>query len=369
MIEDPWYQQWPGGIYNAGFTQAWLASRDDEASGGAQWVKDRIAGGDTTCASNKDIRSQNIPFESFARSLERRPADADARNLSRLVREIDVPVYLTGAWQDEQTGSRFGLMLDDFDSVPAGETKLTMFNGHHPDGYSPLVMSRWFEFLSFYVNRSVPVVNPLVRLGAPSVFEDIFGTEGLTFEPDRFPAADFAGALAAYEAEAPVRVLFEVGASPDFPTQPGAQRQRFEMTFPSWPAPDATARTLYFGPSGTLVDTAPGSTGVDRFAPDPDVVETRYFVDGDHGGRLVTNDWSTTPDGKGLAYESAPLTDDVVVAGEGHVDLWVRSDGTDTPLEVVLSEVYAQPDGNGKQEVRVQHGLLRPGTFPGQASG
>lgn len=369
VIEDPWYQQWPGGIYNAGFTKQWLAQRDDEASGGAQWVKDRLTNGDTTCASNLQIRSQNIPFEEFARSLERRPVDADARNLSTKVRSIEAPVYLTGAWQDEQTGSRFGLLLDDFDAVPSEQTKLTMFNGHHPDGYSPLVMTRWFEFLSFYVDRSVPKINPLVRLAAPDVLEDTFGVPGLGFEPDRFMQADgvtpihgdYAGSLAAYEAEEPVRVLFEVGASPDFPASPGAHRQRFAMTFPSWPAPDAAARRFYLGPDGALTDSAPAELGIDRYAFDADVLGTNYFEGGDHGGRQVTNDWKVTPDGSGLAYETAPLAEDLVVAGEGHVDLWFRSTGTDAPIEVVLSEVYEDADGIDVEEVRVQHGLLRAG--------
>src|SRR5690606_6481448 len=33
VIEDPWEQQWPGGVYNGGFTREWLASRDDESTG------------------------------------------------------------------------------------------------------------------------------------------------------------------------------------------------------------------------------------------------------------------------------------------------------------------------------------------------
>ena len=369
VIEDPWYQQWPGGVYNAGFTQQWLAQRDDEAAGGAQWVKDRISGGDTDCVSNLQIRSQNIPFEAFARSLERRPASADARNISNRVRDIEAPVFLTGAWQDEQTGSRFGLLLDDFDSVPGGEKKLTVFNGHHPDGLSPLVMTRWFEFLSLYVDQSIPKLNPLVRLAAPPVLEDNFGVPGLAFEPDRFFQADgvtpihgdYAGTLAAYEAESPVRVLFEVGASPEYPASPGAHRQRFEMGLPSWPAPDATTRTLFFGPGGTLVDSAPAELGIDRYAFDPDVLGTNYFEGGGHGGVDVVNDWKVTADGRGLAYETAPLADDLVVAGEGYVDLWFRSTGTDAPIEVVLSEVYEDPDGIDVEEVRVQHGLLRAG--------
>jgi predicted acyl esterase len=369
VIEDPWYQQWPGGMYNAGFTKQWLAQRDDEAAGGAPWVRERVLAGDTDCASNLQIRSQNIPFEQFARSLERRPADADARNLSTKVRDIEAPVYLTGAWQDEQTGSRFGLLLDDFDSVPAGETKLTMFNGHHPDGFSPLVMSRWFEFLSFYVDQSIPKLHPVIRAAAPTVLEDTFGVPGLGFEPDRFLApdgvtptcGDYAGCLAAYQAEPPVRVLYEVGASPDFPASPGAHRQRFEMGFASWPPPDAAARTFFFGPGGTLADEAPTELGIDRYALDPDAFGTRYFVGGDHGGRQVDNDWKVTADGLGLAYETAPLAEDLVVAGEGYVDLWLRSTGTDVPIEVVLSEVYADDDGVDVEEVRVQNGLLRAG--------
>jgi hypothetical protein len=231
------------------------------------------------------------------------------------------------------------------------------------------VMTRWFEFLSFYVDQSIPKLNPVIRAAAPTVLEDTFGVPGLGFEPDRFFEADgvtptcgdYAGCLATYQAESPVRVLYEVGASPDFPASPGAHRQRFEMNFPSWPPPDGSARTFFLGAGGTLVDAPPSEPGIDRYAFDPGVLDTHYFVSGDHGGRQVTNDWKVTPDGLGLAYETAPLTEDLVVAGEGYVDLWVRSTGSDLPLEVVLSEVYEDADGIDVEEVRVQNGLLRAG--------
>ncbi len=373
VIEDPWDQQWPGGIYNAGFTQQWLKSRDDEAAGGAQWVKDRVAGGDTTCADNLKLRSQDIPFEAFAKSLVHRPLEADARNLSILARKINVPVHLSGAWQDEQTGARFGVLLDDFTSVPAGEKKLTMYNGHHPDGFSPLIMTRWFEFLSFYVDQTVPKVNNLVRAFADPQFVSIFGVPGNTFEPNRFYQfgtntlihGDYAGSRTAYESEQPVRVLFEVGANPQFVnTYPGAHKQRFVMTFPSWPPPDATARTWYFGHNGSLLDAAPADPEADRFAYQPDVLGTHYNVGGDFLQPQVNNDWKVTADGKGLEYITAPLTQPVVVAGMGYVNLWIRSSAAETPLEVVLSEVYADPDpadATPPQEVRVQNGLLSTG--------
>lgn len=362
VIEDPWEHQWPGGIYNAGFTRQWLASRDSESLGGVEWVQDRLAAGDTTCAENLRIRSQNIPFEELGRALDQRPRDADARNLSLLVRQIDVPVFLASAWQDEQTGSRFGLMLDDFVAVPAGKAKFTVYNGHHQDSLSPLVSNRWFEFLAFYVDRSVPRLNRLVRSFAPAVLEDAFGVPGVVLEGDRFAAAgrDYDDALAAYEAESPVRVLFEVGASPDFPNHPMAQRERFSMQFPAWPPPAAQARAFYLGPDGYLLDEAPNAVAVDTFQFDPDVLGTHYHARGDHAGIRVTNDWKVTADGRGLAWETPPLADELIVAGEGYLDLWFRSTGTDAPLEVVLSEVYAEADGV-VEEVRVQHGLVRAG--------
>ena len=140
-------------------------------------------------------------------------------------------VYLTGAWQDEQTGPQFTDMLDHFDQAPV--KRFTLFNGRHPDGYTPLVLTRWYEFLEFFVHRKVPRLSAYLRAGAPEVFKENFGVSGLTFEPDRFTRftdSQYGPALKAYEAEPPVRVLFESGAGGKVPGSPQA---RFETTFPS----------------------------------------------------------------------------------------------------------------------------------------
>ncbi len=60
------------------------------------------------------------------------------------------------------------------------------------------------------------------------------------------------------------------------------------------------------------------------------------------------------PAGKALAYVSAPLAADTVMAGTGSVDLWVQATQPDVDLEVTISEV--RPDG---QETYVQSGWLR----------
>lgn len=358
-IEDPWYEQWPGGIYNQGFTKEWLAERDKQnAPNGTNWVSKRINGGDASCAAHQSLRGQNPDFEAFGRALEFRPQDTDARKLSYLVRKIDVPVYLTGAWQDEQTGSRFAIMLDEFDQAPV--KRFTMFNGRHPDGYTPLVLSRWYEFLQMYVGQKVPKVPPLVRAYAPIAFKDEFKAPNLGFEPDRFLPAydgDYDGARAAYEAEPEVRVIFESGAGDK--TTPGSPKGTFATTFAAWPPPNTTEKTFYLGAGGTLTETPPTATNVaDRFEFDPDAGPQSYSTTGasDFLYPQIKVDWKDFDEGKGLSYVSEPFTADTVIAGFGHLDTWLRSTAVDADLEVLVSEIY--PDGN---EVWIQNGLVRAG--------
>ena len=168
VIADPYLEQWPGGIYNSGFAKQWLAERDRAASpGGSSWVAERIARGDTTCAANQRAHNLNPNFEKFGRAIEFYPETLEARDLRRLVRDINVPVYLTGAFQDEQTGAQFNTMVDNFDHAPV--LRVALWNGRHPDGYAPSNVNRWFEFLEFYVAERVPTLNPVIRAAAAPI--------------------------------------------------------------------------------------------------------------------------------------------------------------------------------------------------------
>ncbi|WP_208029274.1 CocE/NonD family hydrolase [Rhabdothermincola sediminis] len=355
VIEDPWRLQWPGGIYNSGFARQWLAERDRQAApGGQSWVSDRVAEGDQTCASNLVLRERNVDYEQFSRRLVDRPDAIDDRRLALLVPNIEVPVYLTGAWQDEQTGPAFATMLDRFTGTE--HKRFTLFNGRHPDGYSPMVLTRWYEFLQFYVARRVPRLSPAVRAAAPAAFKDAFGVDGLGFEPDRFAQYSddqYEEALAAYEAEPQVRLLFESGAAGPVP---GAPAYRFEATFDSFPPPSVEARRWYFGPDETLTDAPPTTAGSDGFVFDPAAGSTSYTTAAAHDfiKPLVPSDWTQAPEGASLSYLTAPFSENVVMAGPGYADLWLRTDEPDAHLEVVVSIV--QPDGS---EYYVQHGLLR----------
>jgi len=356
VLKDPWLQQWPGGIYNGGFTKQWLAERDRQSSAsGASWVGKRVKGGDRTCEANQKLREQNIDFESFGRSLVHRPKAVDDRDLSRLVSNIKVPVYLTGAWQDEQTGPQFGDMLDNFAQAPV--KRFTMFNGRHPDGYTPLVLTRWYEFLRFYVDKKIPRLSEGIRTAAPPLLKQNFGdVDGLEFEPDRFARFrddQYDEALAAYEKEADVRVLFDVGAAT---SKPGSPVAAFTKTYASWPPKGTDARSFYFDADGALADRKPTKAGADRFANDPAAASKTFF--GKSGYQLLAPtwdfDWTSYAKGNGLAYLSEPFGKSVVLGGPGYADLQLEVPDGDADVQVSVNLV--RPDGT---EWHVTTGMLR----------
>lgn len=69
---------------------------------------------------------------------------------------------------------------------------------------------------------------------------------------------------------------------------------------------------------------------------------------------LPAYDWQPLAPGKAVAWESAPLSEDMVVVGGGAVNIWLQSSEPDTDLQATVSEI--RPDG---QEVFVQNGWLR----------
>jgi predicted acyl esterase len=340
----------PGGIPNVGFARDWATDRAREAQpSGEEWVRARIADGDRRCRRNQKAHRRAPDVASVLGSLEF-GATRRARTLApgRRVGRIAVPVFLAGTWQDEETGSYFAEMLDDFDdAVPS---KFTLMNGVHADPLGPAVVTRWAEFLDFYVARRVPHIPFVARLTAPFQFDDLYGKR-VGLPDDRFDDdMPFATALAAYEREPRVRVLFDSGAGD--PT--GVPLPGFEVSFSSWPPPATAAAAWYFGPDGSLAADRPDAAGADEWIYDPAAFPAtsrprRKLVDADPGYR-----WKPPPAGRSVRYTTAPLGDDVVVLGAGSVDLWLRSTARDVDLEVTVTEV--RPDG---RETYVQSGWLR----------
>ncbi len=84
----------------------------------------------------------------------RDPSLFDRRSMSQWATHITVPVFISGALEDDQTGPQWPALLDAFPSTTP--VYANMVNGGHIDSTDPQIISRWLEFLDVYVADKVP---------------------------------------------------------------------------------------------------------------------------------------------------------------------------------------------------------------------
>lgn len=342
----------PGGIFNDGFALEWISGVLDAADPyGQGWEQARVDAGDSICEENQLLHKQKRNLIEEARANKYYTDDiAGPLNPTAFVSKIDVPVFLAGGWQDEQTGPFFFTLLDQFKSAPVA--RFTTYNGVHADALAPHALVEWKTFLDMYVAREMIGINEDVRTLAPLLFENVFKAS-LQIPPDRFTQfATWEEAKAVYEAEPPLRAIFENGST----TQVGAPEGAFELSFNTWPPPSTDPLRLFFHADGTLKPVAPAQAeGASSFALDAAAGHRVILPPGEDIMNLLPGfDWKQPDTGFAVVFESEPLAEDLVMLGTGSVDLWVRSPVDDADIEVTLSE--ARPDG---KEMFVQSGWLR----------
>ncbi len=344
----------PGGILNDGFAISWGTRVGDSAVAyGQGWEQGQVDAGDDTCAENQLLHNQKVDI--IAKAYDNpfyNPEVADPINLNLKVPSINVPVFLAGAWQDEQTGPGFASLLDKFESSPL--LRVSVYNGVHPDGYSPQILAEWYNFLSFYVADEIAIVPETIRSLGPMLFEDQFGAQ-IDFPEDRF--AEYTSveeARAAYEAEPVIRALFDTGAAEG--EDLGAPVGAWETAFDQWPPAETTAVRWYFHPDGIMRDVVPAEPDLaSTFTHDPDEGQESVLASGSHIWDILPEwDWRHHDAGRAIVFESDPLAGDMVMLGHASADLWIQSTADDADLEVTISEV--REDG---QEMYVQSGWLR----------
>jgi len=352
VIEDSYRSVvYPGGIYNNGFAKSWGDSRQGSTDAyGQEWVQQQVDKGDTVCETNQLLRSQNVDLAATSAALAFWTDDPGNRLSPRtFVDKINVPVFLAGAWQDEQTGPRFATMLGNFTSAPVMEVYL--YNGAHADSANPLSLGRLFEFMDVYVAHRSPKIEPLIRLGAPALYKQVYGVDGLTLPPDRFTSLD--EAKAALESDQPVHLLLEMGGNP---ANAGGPTPRAEMQFDSWPPPAAQPVTWSLDAGSGLIapEQIAADSSSESFTVDvahSQVVTPKADDDSNEFDNLA---WPALEPGKFLSYTTDAFREDMVLAGSGHASLWIESSADDADLQVTITEV--RPDG---QEMFVQSGWLR----------
>jgi len=370
---------YPGGIFNDGFALSWARERQLQNQWpnpvGVDWVIALIDQGDTQCLANQLLRQQNpdllakIERNPFypAKGNPDYPQGGDVLSPYAFVDQISAPTFIAGAWQDDQTGGHWPVMLDQF--AANAYLRVAAYNGAHADALAPFPLRGLTEFLEFHVARRVPAIPLAVRILAPLLYSDVFGADGLMLPPDRFIDYSYDEARALYDAEDPIRVYWESGARPGTRTL-GAPEPAAETSYRTWPPDETKVSRWYFQPGGRLAETPPEISDddpnasewyvYDPFAkprddfhcpegqPDPNQCRDAIWK------ADAVYDWRPLPADKALSFASEPLPVDMTVLGSGSVDLWLQSTTADTDLEVTLTEI--RPDGN---ERYVQNGWLR----------
>ena len=122
---------------------------------GHGWIQDVIDSGDATCAEHQKLHGQLVDVVQKALDnpyyTEEVAAPLDPSSWADI---IDVPVYLTGQWQDEQTGPHFAALLDKF-------TSSALLHGLKRGSrrwIQPQILMEWKTFMDFYVAREIQVL-------------------------------------------------------------------------------------------------------------------------------------------------------------------------------------------------------------------
>jgi hypothetical protein len=348
---------YPGGIRNSGFARSWLRDRARDArpapGGGQPYARALVRAGDRRCRANQRLRLQGRdPLALSERSPYRLPGLFDRRTPAAWMNRIDVPTFLVGQFQDEQTGGHFAESLG---RLRGPRVWITLQNGVHADSLGPDTLTRWVEFLELYVAGEVPDVPASVLGLSGELYRFLAGAPAAPVQQSRFAGTtDVAAARAAFERDPRVRVLMDNGAGPQ---GAGAIGAAWELAFGAWPPPQARPSTLFLAPGGALQATAPRQAASVSYVPDPAARPATTLPgtgEADAWRAQPPYDWRPVAAGRGVGFLTAPLTQDLVIAGPSSLDLRLRSSARDTDLQVTLSEV--RPDG---RETYVQNGWLR----------
>ena len=364
LIDQTQTTLYPGGILNTGFAFAWAKQRAEEArpagpeeDQGQRWAWERIQEGDEVCKENQELHGQAPDLIGKVRANDTyRPKVADPLSPLTFVDKIKVPTFMACQFQDEQTGGHCPTLSTRLTGTD--KKWVTWTNGTHIDSLAPETFNRWYDFLQLYVAKEAPIMDSAaIRAAAPLVYQAAFGIDGVTLPPDPIQEQPtYEGALAAFEEQDPIRILFDNGAGGD----PGHPYPGFEKSFTKFPIPGDQGRSWFFSKGGALKDKRPARRGANQFTWSARARSLTNFTGdtaaGENGLWTATPPykWQQHPKGTAVSYLSSPLEKNTTVIGNGFVRAWVKSSKPSVDLMATVTEV--RPDD---KETYVQSGYLR----------
>lgn len=358
ITDDLYSTGFPGGIFNTGFANSWLAQRQADArpapEGGQPYPRVAVASGDRMCTANQRLRLQTQDIEQLiAANPTRNRALLDHRSPAYWAPRITVPVFLAGALQDEQTGPQWTSIIPRFADNP--NVWVRMINGAHFDSAHPQILGPWYEFLNIFVAQRVPPPSPALTAIGPALYEVTTGTPGRPIVTDRLSGSPSpAAARARFAADPRITVFYGNGTQ----TQPaGNLSAPWSAGYGAWPpAAVGNGTSLTLDAGGRLGGS--GAPGQVSFRPDPTTRPAGTLnVTGPSSLPWKAQppyDWAPVAGDTGVGFVSAPRERDTVVVGPASLNLQLSSSATDTDLQATISEV--RPDGS---ESYVTSGYLR----------
>lgn len=372
-VTDDIYQGtgFPGGIFNNGFAYSWITERADDAKPapefGQPWAKVMATTGDPEvtdpvlresqkqhCLDNQQLRLQTRDYnKEIENNPFRTPLLFDSRAPGAWMKRIDVPVFFIGQFQDEQTGAHFPEALTALQGKK--DVWITLQNGVHVDSLGPSAITQWVEFMQLFVADKVPSMPPLLSGLSSTLYAELADAGALPIQESALAGMPNAeAALTEYRKNPRVRIMLDNGAA--VPGDPGAIGAKWETHFDDWPIKSLKPTTWYLGPNGELTETKPAE-GQASYVSDPKARPARTLganAQGDSWLAQPPYNWQPVADGKGLGWTSAAMPQDTFIAGPSSLDVYLKSNKTDTDLQVTMTEV--RPDG---KETYVQNGWLR----------
>jgi len=384
---------YPGGIFNSGFAASWINDRINDAKPAAIYSGGQVAqlsstpmsnvgqpwsyyeidnelsasgGTSSECLANQALHGQSESLSSLVGPQQvdpitgtgRDPSLFDRRSMSKWAAHITVPVYVSGAAEDEQTGPQWPALLNALQ----GDSHVfaTLVNGGHIDSTDPQIISRWLEFLDIYVAQKVPNTPPLSTVVLGAFTNAAAGTSCNGCLPKvRFTTAKTAAkAQVQFQNKTPrMTVLFDSGAGK---AGAGEPESSYSAGFASWP-PAGTVSTYYFGSSGSLNASVPASAGSASVTLDPSARPANDLSPSDNPWAASPPwNWTTVPAADGIAFQTAPFTSDTTIVGPATVQLKVKSSTPVLDFQVTVTEVQptTKKQPTAKEEY-VTSGFLR----------
>jgi putative CocE/NonD family hydrolase len=296
---------YPGGVSNYGFPLLWTGGVRNvyDVGGGFLFGMDE-GGAEKGCVATTPTKNRTVLNDPIVQGLQ----DTDntwmqARSLVNYAERIEVPIHISGAYQDEQTGPRGPYHLfEEVDNAPV--RRLLMTNGDH-------------------------------------------GTQqdGAFLEPDRkrFLDSFLRGVGRKYATSSVITFLENLQGEKDVPV--AMNNRTFPLETTKW-------RKVFFGPDGKLTHDAPGKNGgSDNYLSGSPRQSWSYQAGHTPGSPMTTQDAHGADE---LVFASRKFAKPTAIVGPSTASLFMSSTAPDT--EIFVQIIDQAPDGS---RYFVQRGMLK----------